>query len=170
MDKDLKSREAKERLERLAAALDSLEVEGPLQAQVIQELLAGSRTIGEVTQALYGVGRGEQGFPSTYMRVRRAIKRLESKGYVSAPLLGRDKPYRLTRLGSQAIAGVLSERPLIERGTFRGFILGTTLMIGLATMLPQVFPASARAQLSALFFVLLGMSIMVSISWASEVW
>ncbi len=74
------------------------ELKGPLQAGIVRELLSGSRTSSELVEAIYGVSRGQEGFQSHYTRIRREIGDLESRGYVSRQLFGRDKPYRLTQL------------------------------------------------------------------------
>jgi len=162
--------EAKDRLERLAEALDTIEIDGSLQARILQELVSGKKTVSELTDIIYGLGRGDKGFPSSYMRARRAAKRLESKGFISAPLFGRDKPYRLTRIGSQAVAGVLTSRPRSERRSVRALIIATTLLLGAIDFLYNGMSPSLSAQVSTAFFVFLGMSIMVAFSWISEVW
>ena len=163
-------RESRERLERLAKALDTVEVDGSLQARVLEELVSGSKNVSELAHILYGVERGDRGFSSCYMRVRRATKRLESRGYVAASLLGRDKQYPLTRLGSQAIAGVFSERPVVEMRSVRVLIIALTLAFGLLNYLSGSLSPSWRVQISSVFLVLLGMSIIIVASWLSEVW
>jgi len=162
--------EAKDRLERLAKALDTIEVDGSLQARILQELVSGQKTVSELTGVIYGLGRGDRGFSSSYMRARRAAKRLESKGFISAPLLGRDKPYRLTRMGSQAVAGVLTSRPHAERRSVRAIIVAMTLVVGAINLLHRSASPELSAQTSTAFFILLGMSTMVAFGWISEVW
>jgi hypothetical protein len=162
--------EARDRLERLAEALDTIEVDGSIQARILQELVSGQKTVSELTGIIYGLGRGEKGFPSSYMRVRRAAKRLESKGFISAPLIGRDKPYHLTRIGSEAVAGVLTSRPHAERRSVRAIIIAMTLVVGAINFLVKSLSPELSAHVSTAFFILLGMSIMVAFGWISEVW
>jgi hypothetical protein len=163
-------RESRERLERLAKALDTVEVDGSLQARVLEELVTGTKNVSELTHILYDVERGDRGFSSCYMRVRRATKRLENRGYIAASLLGRDKQYHLTRLGSQAIAGVFSERPVVEMRSVRALIIALTLLTGLINLFSGGMPPFWRVQISSIFLVLLGMSIIIVASWLSEVW
>ena len=68
------------------------------QVGIVRELLSGNRTSSEIVDALYGVRRGDEGFQSHYTKIRREIADLESKGFVSRRLFGRDRPYRLTQL------------------------------------------------------------------------
>lgn len=77
-------------------------IEGELkdltQVCIVRELLDGRRTSSELVDAVYGIRRGDLGFDSCYTRVRRAVVDLESRGFVSRKLFGRDKPYHLTQL------------------------------------------------------------------------
>jgi len=166
----LGARDTMERLDHLAKALDSLEVDGSLQDQILEELVEGSRTVGELVEVLYGVRRSDPGFSTSYMKVRRAVKRLEGRGYVSVPVLGKEKPCRLTRLGSRAIAEIPRRRSLDEALPIRILVIGTTIALGLATFTMENLDTSARAQVSTLFLIFVGMSIMIALSWVSEVW
>lgn len=68
------------------------------QAGIVRELLSGNRTSSELVEAICDVKRGDEGFQSYYTRVRREIADLESRGFVSRRLFGRERPYRLTQL------------------------------------------------------------------------
>lgn len=82
------------------------ELESPLQIQIIACLLEGRRTATELTHQIYGSGdRGEM--KTDYARVRRELKRLESRGFVAgASLFSRERPYRLTRHGTSSLFGL----------------------------------------------------------------
>lgn len=83
-------------LSSLARDLNDIDVDSVLEAQVLGHLMTGSRTIPELMETIYGVRYDDDGYASCYMKVRRSLESLSSKGYVSRPLLGRSRPYRLT--------------------------------------------------------------------------
>jgi hypothetical protein len=90
-------------------------IEGELkdltQVSIVRELLGGRRTSSELVEAVYGVRRGELGFDSCYTRIRRAVADLESKGFVSRRLFGRDKPYYLTQLAVVRLTRIAKAAP-----------------------------------------------------------
>ena len=72
-----------------------------VQVGIVRKLLPGSRISSELVEAVYDVRRGDEGFQTYYTKIRRAIADLESRGFVSRRLFGRDRPFRLTQLGSR---------------------------------------------------------------------
>ena len=90
-------------------------IEGELkdltQVSIVRELLGGRRTSSELAEAVYGIRRGEVGFDSCYTRIRRAVADLESRGFVSRRLFGRDKPYYLTQLAVIRLTRIAKAAP-----------------------------------------------------------
>ena len=62
-----------------------------------------------MVELIYGFTRDEEGYKSSYGRVRREIEHLESKGLVSRKLFGKEKPYRLTQLAIINLARIGGE-------------------------------------------------------------
>ena len=79
-----------------AKDLKGIDVETLLEAQILGHLLAGGRTIPELMEIIYGVRYEDSEYASVYMKVRRSLQNLSSKGYVSRPLFGKNRTYRLT--------------------------------------------------------------------------
>jgi hypothetical protein len=143
--------------------LQGIDVGDQVQVEVISRLLEGRKTIAELTSLIYGVGRQEEGFHSCYSRVRRAIKKLESKGLVSTRLFGKEKPYRLTDLAIANLVRLGGEKEQL------GVVPRHDLAIYLATVtmaIPVIFLSAGWMVLSdlgvgvvfACFFYLLGAS------------
>jgi len=88
--------EVRGRVSRATKDLSQLGLQDILQGEVISHLLRARMTAAELTAEIYGQTREMPGFMGAYSRTRRALRELESKGYVVTRLLGRDKPYRLT--------------------------------------------------------------------------
>ena len=83
---------------------------GPLQAEVLRELLGGERTITELTFTIFQSEYGDTEFEAHHGRVRRAVKSLEKKGYIARKrLFGREKPYGLTQFGGAKILSILPD-------------------------------------------------------------
>ena len=113
------------RIDELSKALSNVEaglegsmkrlVEGQLdsltQVGIVRELLAGKRTLAELVEALYGLKRQDDGFKTEYTRIRREVRALESKGFVSRALFGRERPYRLTQLAVARITKIAEVTP-----------------------------------------------------------
>lgn len=87
----------RERVSKAVQDLEHLDLSDVLQAQVIAHLLVGRRTVAELVEEIYGQRKGNEGFMTSYSRVRRCVRQLESMGYVGTRIFGRDKPYRLTK-------------------------------------------------------------------------
>jgi len=89
--------------------LRGLEVGNELSVEILSRLAEGRRTASELVEEIYQVRSSDEGFYSSYARVRREIRRLESKGLVSTNVLGRNRPYRLTDLAVINLARIGGE-------------------------------------------------------------
>jgi hypothetical protein len=87
------------RLDRIVGGIHELGLRSSMEVEVVRQLLRGRRTISEIVQLVFGQDPSSPEFHSYYVRVWRAVRELEAKGLVSAPLLGREKPYHLTGHG-----------------------------------------------------------------------
>jgi len=85
------------------------------------------------------------------------MRELEARGIVSAPILGRDKPYRLTEHGLGLLLGVLQGRRRIRAGVFPRSdlsLFAATFVLGaLYCLYPERLPA-----VLLIFVFLLGFS------------
>ena len=86
--------------------LKGLDTGEELGVEILSRLVEGRKTATEIVQLIYGLRSDDQGFKTTYGRVMREIRNLESKGLVSRRLLGRDKPYRLTNYAVANLARI----------------------------------------------------------------
>jgi len=120
----------------LRSALRNLrEVElSPNELNVLEELLKGRRTIPELVLLMYGKGIEDAEYRTYYMRVRRAVARLESKGMISTRLFGKKKPYKLSRHAIERLLaiGEGNERRVAPRLDY--VVYGLTLALCLATL------------------------------------
>lgn len=127
---------------RLKGSMKSLvdsEFRSLAQVAIVRELLSGKRTVTELVEALYELKRGDEGFKTQYTRVMREVARLESKGFVSRRLFGRERPYRLTQLAVARITKIAGIEPswsprLIRRADLVAYALalGTVVLSFLA--------------------------------------
>ncbi len=76
--------------------LEKMDVFKPLEGEILLQLAKGMRTASELTETIYGVRRPNPNYFTYYMKVSRAVKALQRRGYATTRLFGRDKPYRLT--------------------------------------------------------------------------
>jgi hypothetical protein len=88
----------KQRVSEGVSKLRGLDIGDELTVEILGQLIHGRKTLTEITEGIYGLGRSDEGFKSSYGRVDREIRKLESKGLVSRKLFGNNKPYRLTQL------------------------------------------------------------------------
>ena len=78
-----------------------------VQVEILRELMSGQRTISELTLGVYKSRYTDEGYETYHSRIIRAVKSLERRGYISKKrLLGRDRPYGLTRHGVACIASI----------------------------------------------------------------
>jgi hypothetical protein len=112
--------------------LKGLEIGDELAVEVLANLVEGRRTVSEIVQLLYGLRISDEGYQSCFSRVRRELRKLESKGLVSRKLLGRDKPYRLTQLAVSNLARIGGEEAqlsLIPRIDIAAYIVTLVLSV-----------------------------------------
>ena len=97
----------RDRIEKSVKILGDLEPRAELQVAILESLLDGPKTVGELTaDVLEG---GPEDYQARYMKVRRAARTLESKGYISTPLLGKPRPYRLTPFARESLGTLASQ-------------------------------------------------------------
>jgi len=138
--------------------LDMVEVE------IISQLLHGKRTRNELTEEIFETRRGEDGYVASYTKIKRSLEKLQGRGYVSCPLFGKEKPYKLTRYAIERLTSVTSDlKPpkLIQR--IDPVIYLACLVTGVATYhfaaSANVNSSSVLALFPASFFTLLGFSL-----------
>ena len=102
------------RIEKGVGSLRGVEVGDQLEVEIILKLLRGRKTVSELVDQIYGLERSDEGFGSSYTRVRRTIKKLESKGLVSTRIFGKEKPYRLTRYAIANMANIGGEEEQVS--------------------------------------------------------
>jgi len=153
------------RLRSSARSLDKLGLASVIEANIIADLLDGRKTVAELVERLYQVARDNPHYSAYYDKVRRAAGSLESKGYVARRLLGRDKPYKLTRLGWERIlaASLDAEPPRTISGLDTVLYLATLALGGLCWLLAGHTNLSPGTEsylaLFSAFLIAVGMSI-----------
>lgn len=131
-----------------------------LQTEIVDRLMDGRRTPTELVEQIFDTWRGDPDFEARYAAVRREIKSLENRGYVSTTLFGRDKPYKLTPHGIALLTSILpqDEKPrILGRWDLASFT--STALAGVALLLSRQYDGLPVFLLFALFFVLLGISL-----------
>ena len=83
-----------------------MEIYKPLEIDILRQLAKGRRTVSELTEIIDGVDRHNAEYYRYYMKVSRAIKALQRRGYVVSRIFGRDKPFRLTPYAAGKIIDV----------------------------------------------------------------
>ncbi len=102
---DLESKIGQSTRELMRAELDN-----EIQASIVRELLYGERTLTELVEAIYSLSQGDEGYRTSYTRIRRDARDLEARGFVSRRLFGRDKPYHLTQLAVVKLTRIANTR------------------------------------------------------------
>ena len=97
------------RVQKGVSRLKGLEIEDVVSVEILVQLLECKMTVSEIVERIYGVTSSDEGFKSSYGKVWRQIRQLESKGLVSRKVFGRDKPYRLTDLAVTNLARIGGE-------------------------------------------------------------
>lgn len=133
-----------------------------VQIEILMRLIEGRRTAVELVGEIYDVYPDNPSFEMYYARVRRASKDLESKGFLSTRLFGRDKPYRLTEHGVLQITALgpgLEKRPMLvgyrDIVAF-GIVVGLSV-INMLGIMPE--EGGLGPIVSAVFFMVLGISL-----------
>jgi len=144
--------------------LSTLGLASELQTEILRHLIDGRRSITELVQLIFHTSKDDQAFDAEYMKVTRAIRKLENKGLVATRIFGRDKPYRLTSHAIETLyyrgrPGESSQLVSIKDLA----IYSSTLIAGAATLsLIWGLDPSTRARWVALssgaFLYLLGVS------------
>ncbi len=156
-------KEPEEALRRAAIRLLAEESGEPLQVSVIQSLVSGARSIAELVEEIYGVVKGQEGYMTSYTRIRRVLAKLSARGLVSRKMFGSAKPYRLTRhardsLASHATGGSpVSLFPAIDKVLHTS---ATTIALILALSLSGRIQLGQPflSMLQSVFFFTLGLS------------
>ena len=152
------------RVSRAIKDLDNLEVSDLLEAQIVERLLEGRRTVTELVEEIYGHRKGDEGFMSAYSRTRRCIQHLESRGFVATKILGRDRPYRLTKYAVSRLADfdIKAEGArLVPRKDLVLYALGASLgCLSMAKALGQLeLGGAASASIYGSFLFLTGVAV-----------
>jgi len=156
--------ETRKKVFRAIEDLKQLGISDLLQAEIIGRLITGRRTVAELVEEIYCLRKNDKDFMSTYSRTRRSIRELESRGFVTTRLLGKDKPYRLTQYAITRLADF--ETPagkayLMPRRDILIHIATATLaclclLVVLDYLSVEGWPL---ASIYSVFFVLVGISI-----------
>jgi hypothetical protein len=138
-DLEGRGQEIRERLRAAVRSLDQVPVKSELEAEIIGRLIDARLTVSELVNLIYGTQRQDDEFFAYYMKVKRAMKSLASRGLVSTRLFGRDKPYALTPHGVKVLAniggGVATETkllPKIDLGLYTATAALAATTLGLA--------------------------------------
>ena len=116
--------------------LRGLDISDELTIAILAQLVEGKKSAAEIVERTYGIGNSEEGFQSCYGRVRREIRRLESKGLVSRALFGKEKPYRLTQLAIINLAKIGGEEqqlPIIPKTDLAAYLVTLALSVPTAS-------------------------------------
>jgi len=97
------------RLKKSVHLLGELELADEMQVAIIEALLSGEMTVAELSERILG---SDYEYHAGYMRIRRALEPLESKGIVSRAVLGKPKPYRLTIYGKEKLSSLATGESL----------------------------------------------------------
>jgi len=143
--------------------LRGIDLGDEVEVEILSQLVGSRRTATEIVEGIYGLGSRDEGFSSSYTRVRRGIRRLEARGLVSTNLLGRDKPYRLTDLAIINLARIGGESKQVRslpRIDLVAYLATTGLSVPVVVLGSEWFKISdiGVVVLFAAFFFLLGAS------------
>jgi hypothetical protein len=83
-----------------------MDVVKPLETEILIKLVEGRRTATELCESIYSVEKSNPSFHTYYMKVSRAVKELQRRGFVSTRVFGRDKPYTLTPIAAAHMMNV----------------------------------------------------------------
>jgi hypothetical protein len=131
-----------------------------LQVEVLGRLIGCRRTTAELVEEIYGTPNPSDGYAADYYRIRRATKHLEEKGFISAPLFGRKKPYHLTKYAVSVLANITpGEEPERILSQPDMVVYASTLALLLLTVIYSQSTLSWVILLPGLMLVCLGISI-----------
>lgn len=133
-----------------------------LEVEVLARLVGVRRTTAELVEEIYGTATDDEGYRADYYRVRRATRSLEEKGFVSAPLFGRGKPFHLTRYAVSVLTGIVVDGDA-KRERVLGwkdvFLLGLTLVFASLSVVYAQSTLSWTLSLPGLMLFLSGISV-----------
>jgi hypothetical protein len=113
----------------------AIEVDSILEARIIAELVRGSRSVAELTCWIFETDNDKPEYTAYYDRVRRVLRILEGKGYVSRRLFGKEKPYRLTNLALRKLLELKHENidraRLVDYALYASFVSLVGIILGL---------------------------------------
>jgi len=156
-----------DRLEGILRNVESLGLTPGLESEVFRHLVRGRRTIPELVELAFGADPSSTDYHTYYVRTWRAVRELESRGLVSAPLLGKDKAYRLTKHGL-AVLLRLSENRKATRGILSMMdyaLFASTMVLGAVAYL-----IARPGELTTVFVFMLGVSTCRLVLRVKEVW
>jgi hypothetical protein len=145
-----------------------------LEAEVMRSLMGGKKTGVELVDHIFGLSRGDDGFNAARLRVRRATRGLERRGFIATRIFGRNRPYHITQHGIAVLVSIApeSEKPrIIHMGEIMILILTAVLGTGAFLYPGSVLNPSWEVAfpLFAGFFTLLGISITICYNIARRV-
>lgn len=116
-----------------ARDMKRMRITSVVDIEILTCLVEGRRTVGELAEQIYGARRTDPGYHTYYMKVRRAVKDLQRRGYVATRLFGKEKPYKLTPFVVARMMGAdgrsVGVVPLLD-----GLIYVLTICLGLANV------------------------------------
>jgi len=155
-------------LDRILRDIESLGLRPGLEVEVFRHLLRGRRTTSELVELIFGVDPSSSAFHSYYVRTWRAIRELEARGLISAPLLGKDKAYHLTKHGLGVLLGISGARNEISPAILcltDYTIFASTIFLGVLA-----YFLGSPGEVAVIFVFLLGVSTSRLISKLRDVW
>lgn len=147
--------------------LDRLEERELSQTRILVLLLERDLSVADLVANIYGKRPHESEYRRLYMRISRRLISLQGRGLISRALFGKERPYRITRLGRRTLTQALSygsqpdSNNKIEKVWGKPqtvMVLSTVFFLFIASIWP---PNPFRAVLAYTFFLLLGVSISV---------
>jgi len=136
---------------------------GLLEPEIVSKLMGGRRTRNELVVEIFQAHRGQDDYVASYGKIRRSLKRLQGLGYVSTPLFGKERPYKLTRYAIEKLASItpdLGPPTLVEKTDIAAYL--ACIILGSATLLvlgASPDPDRVLAILPLSFVLMLGFSI-----------
>ena len=155
-------------LDRAVRRLDRLEKRELSQTRILVQLLGRDRSVADLVAMIYEKKPQDPGYRSLYMRVSRRLRSLQERGLVSRALFGKERPYRITRLGKRALTLTIAQRSPLNKDEEVEAVWGKpqsaiVLAAGLLLFVVVICKASAaRTILAYGFFLLLGSSIVIA--------
>ena len=148
--------------------IESLGLRPGLEMEVFRYLLKGRRTISELVELIYGAGPSSSEFHSYYVKTWRAIRELEARGLISAPLLGKDKVYHITSHGLGVLLQISEDKDKSRPGILSWtdyVVFASTIILGIAA-----YSLDRPDILSTVFVFSLGLSTSRLLSRLRGVW